>query len=111
MPSLGLQLKQLAKVVCEQRQFNLVLVYVVKNGDVFANNGDCLILRGFIDELRVFDKNEIIVQNVHHRIALIVQIIQVRDALNHWRDCAQAIRRVSLKHAKTNVGAQPVRQF
>ena len=65
-------LKQLAKVVCEQRQFNFIIVYVMKNGYVFANNGNRFILQCFIDEIRIFDKNEIIVQNVHHRITLIV---------------------------------------
>jgi len=104
-------LKHLAQIVCEQRQFNLILVYVVKNAYVFANNGNRLILHGFIDELRVFDKNEIVVQNVHHRITLIVQRMQMGNALSNWRACAQTIRSVFIKHTKTNVGAQLIRQF
>jgi hypothetical protein len=104
-------LKQLAKVVCEQRQFNLVFVNVVKYGYVFANNGNCSVLHCFIDELRVFDENEIIIQNVHDGITLVVEGIQVRNALSHRRARAQTSRRVRLKHAKTNVGAQLVGQF
>ena len=58
-PMIGLE--QLAKVVCEQRQFNFVLVHVVKNGYVFANDGNRLVLQGFVDEPRVFNENEVVV--------------------------------------------------
>lgn len=104
-------LKQLTNVVCEQRQFNLVFVNVVKYGYVFANDGNCFVLHRFIDELRVFDENEIIVKNVHDRITLVVKGIQVRNALRHRRARAQTIGGVCLKHAKTNVGAQLVGQL
>ena len=104
-------LEQLANVVCEERQFNLVLVYVVKNCYVFANNGNRLVLQGFVDEPRIFDENEVVVQNVHDRIALIVQSVQVRNALRQRRGCAQARLRVFFKHAEPNVGAQLIGQF
>ena len=84
---------------------------VVKYGYVFANDGNCFVLHRFIDELRVFDKNEIIVKNVHDRITLVVKGIQVRNALRHRRARAQTIGGVCLKHAKTNVGAQLVGQL
>ena len=104
-------LKQLAKVVCEQRQFNLIFMNVVKYGYVFANYGNCFILHCFIDALRVFDEYKIIVQNVHDRITIVIQNIQMRNALSHRRARAQTIRGVCLKHAKTNVGAQLFGQF
>jgi hypothetical protein len=103
--------QQLANIVCEERQFNLILVYVVKNGYVFANDGNYFVLHGFIDELRVFHENEIIVQNVHDRVPLIIQRVQVRDAFRHECVFAQACRRVFLKHAEANVGAELIGQF
>jgi hypothetical protein len=45
----------------------------VEYRDVFANDGNCLIFHGFVDERGGFYKNEIIVQYVHDGIALFVQ--------------------------------------
>jgi hypothetical protein len=54
-------MQQLTEVVGEESQLNLVFMYVVKNADVFANDGNGLILHGFIEELRVFYINEVVV--------------------------------------------------
>ena len=86
-------------------------MYVVENGYVFAYDGNYFVLHGFIDELRGFDENEIIVQNVHDRVPLIIQRVQVRDALIRRRVFAQACRSVFLKHAEANVGAELIGQF
>jgi len=45
---------------------------VVKDADVFAYNGNRFVLNRFVNGVRVFDEYEIIVQNVHDRVALIV---------------------------------------
>jgi len=73
--------KQFAQVVCEKREFNFVLVHVVEYADVFADDGDGAILHGLIEQVRVLDVAEVVVQNVHDGIALIVQLIQMRNAL------------------------------
>ena len=54
-------MKQLAKVVREECQFNLVFMNVVEDADVFADDGDRFVLRGFIDDVRIFHENKIIV--------------------------------------------------
>ena len=103
--------KQFAQVVCEERQFNLVFMNVMKDADVFAYNGNRFALNRFINDVRVFDEDEIIVQNVHDRVALVVQSIQMGNALRNRRGFAQTIARVSLKHAKADVGAQLIGQL
>jgi hypothetical protein len=56
-----MRLKQLAQVVREERQFNLVFMNVVKDADVFAYYGNRFVLNGFINDVRVFNENEVAV--------------------------------------------------
>jgi hypothetical protein len=50
---------------------------VVKDADVFAYNGNRFVLNCFTNGVRVFYENEIIVQNVHDGVALVVQSMQM----------------------------------
>jgi hypothetical protein len=103
--------KQFAQVVCEKREFNFVFVHVVEYADVFADDGDGAILCGFIEQARVFDVAEVVVQNVHDGIALIVQLVQMRNARGDRRAGAQTVGGVVVKLAKPDVGAELVGQL
>ena len=103
--------KQLAQVVCKERQLNFVFVHVVEDADVLANDGDRAVLHGFAEELRALHVNEVVVQNVHDGVALVVQVVQVRNALGDGLGGAQAVCRVGVKLAKPNVGAELVGQL
>ena len=60
------------EAVCEQSQLNFVLVYVVENSDVFADDGDGIILFGLGHLACRFYKGKYAVQYIHHRIPRIV---------------------------------------
>jgi len=103
--------QQFANVVREQSQFNFVFVHVVEDANVLANYCNGAILGGFIEQVRVFDVAEVVVQNVHDGIALVVQLVQVRNARRNRLARAQAVGRVIVKLAKPDVGAQLVGQL
>jgi hypothetical protein len=103
--------KHFANIICKQCQLNFVFVHIVEYADVLANDGNRAILHGFIEEPRVFNVNEVVIQYVHDGIALIVELVQVGNALGNGLTGGQTIRSVRIKLAKPNVGAQLVGQL
>jgi hypothetical protein len=83
----------------------------VEYADVLANYRNGAVLYGFIEQLRSFYVNKVVVQNVHDGIALVVQLVQVRNARRNGLAMTQAVCRVIVKLAKPNVGAQLVGQL
>ena len=64
--------KNLGKIVGKKRQLNRVLMHFMKNRDVFAQKRQNLVFHALLYVGREFHKVEEIIQNINHRISIII---------------------------------------
>jgi hypothetical protein len=67
------------QIIGEERQLDDIFMHFVKNRDIFAQERQHIILLNFCERWRKLDKTEKVVEDVDHRVSIIVNLVQNAD--------------------------------